>query len=887
MIGRTISHYQVLEKVGEGGMGVVYKARDTRLNRLVALKALPADTAVNPERRARFLQEAQAASALNHPGIVTIHDVLKDDEGDVIVMELIPGRSLDELIPRKGMPLGEALKLAIQMAGALEAAHDAGIVHRDFKPGNVMVGDDGRVRILDFGLAKVSPIAGEEKDGSDTRATEAAPRTRDGQVLGTVSYMSPEQAEGRAVDARSDIFSFGAVLYEMVTGHRPFIGSSSLSTLAAVIKEDPPPLPADVPHDLGKLIEKCLRKDPGRRMRHMDDVRVALEDLKQESDSGTLMRQAPVAVSTRRGRPWGPVGLAAVALVATAAGIAWWATGRSAKSVPPMREIPFTADPGFESHGRFSPDGSTVVYARFPRMGDGGADLQGGSLQVRMLDADGSQLLREGGYSPAYSPDGRWIAFDGRPFGQTEGPLFVIPHIGGRERKVAVTKRLSSADGPTWTADGEWLISDDRDGDDGPFHLALFSVETGERRRLTTPPAGILGDVGPALSPDGRTLAFVRQLAPRASHLLLLSLGPDHQPTGEPRRVAPEVPHPNHPVFMPGGEEILFCSGQFHAATLWRVRTDGTSPATPLGLGGRGALWPDVDPTGTKLLYTKRIWDPNIWRVALDTSGRAAGKPEPLIESSQPDTYFDLSPDGQTIAYASERSGAGEVWLADADGSQHRPLTSMDATAIWNTHPRWSPDGEWIAFDADFEGNRDVFVIPADGGTAKRLTTDPSWDAVLRWSADGRWIYFDSARKGRNGAWRVPRDGGEADVEEAPRGMPDPEGRFRYFDEEADGIGMIRREPVNGGAVETVVEDALWSFIVTRQGLYFTRGTDVLHQDRIVFFDLATQKEEKLVDLRPASYSGWQLSLSPDGRWLYYIQCDRETDDLMLVENFR
>jgi Tol biopolymer transport system component/predicted Ser/Thr protein kinase len=886
MIGRTISHYQVLEKLGEGGMGVVYKAQDTQLNRQVALKALPADTAADPERRARFLQEAQAASALDHPGIVTIHDVLKDDEGDVIVMELIPGRSLDELIPRKGMPLGEALKLAIQMASALEAAHEAGIVHRDFKPGNVMVGDDGRVRILDFGLAKVSPVA--RSEDSETKATEAAPRTRDGQVLGTVSYMSPEQAEGWAVDARSDIFSFGAVLYEMVTGHRPFQGTSTVSTLAAVIKEDPEPLPVDVPHDLGKLIERCLRKDPKRRMRHMDDVRVALEDLKEESDSGTLTRQVPVALSTRRGHPWGQIALAAVALVAAAGGIAWWTSGRSTEPLPPMREIPLTAEPGSEGIARFSPDGSTVVFERHPRMGDGGADFSRGSLEVRMVDAEGSQILREGGYCPVYSPDGRWIAFEGgSQLGQTEVPLFVIPHIGGRERKVAVAKRQFPPESLAWTADGKWLISDDRDGDEDPFHLALFSVETGERHRLTTPPAGTLGDVGPALSPDGRTLAFVRQLAPRASHLLLLSLGPDYRPTSEPRRIAPDVLQPNQPVFMPSGDEILFCSGLFHAASLWRVRTDGSSPAAPLGLGGRGAMWPDVDPTGTKLLYTKHGWDPNIWRVALDPSGRAAGEPEALIQSNQPDTYFDLSPNGQTIAYASERSGAGEVWLADADGSNPRPLTSMDATAIWNTHPRWSPDGEWIAFDADFDGNRDVYVIPVDGGTARRLTTDPSSDSVQRWSADGRWILFGGAREGQSGTWRVPREGGEADVEEAPRGQPDPGGRFRYFYEGTADVGVIRREPMDGGAVETVVEDAFWSFLVTSRGLYFTRGTGLLRQDRILFFDLATRKEEKLLDLRPASYSGWQLSLSPDGRWLHYIQCDREESDLMLVENFR
>jgi len=247
----------------------------------------------------------------------------------------------------------------------------------------------------------------------------------------------------------------------------------------------------------------------------------------------------------------------------------------------------------------------------------------------------------------------------------------------------------------------------------------------------------------------------------------------------------------------------------------------------------------------------------------------------------------DTAADPERRARFVQEAQAASAWLADADGSEHRPLTSMDATAIWDTQPRWSPDGEWVAFDADFEGNRDVYVIPAEGGTPRRLTTDPSVDAVERWSRDGRWIQVRRQEGASGATWRVPRDGGEEGLEEAPRGRPDPEDRFRYFHEEVDDVGMIRRVPVNGGPVETVVDDAFWSFTVTSQGLYFTRGTHPFRQNRILFLDLATGKEEDLLELRSAGYSGWQLSVSPDGRWLYYIQCDREESDLMLVENFR
>ena len=292
MVGRTIQQYQLLEKLGAGGMGEIYKALDTRLNRTVAIKVLPSAKSGDPERRRRFLQEAQAASGLNHPSIITIHDVISDGDTEFMVMEYVQGKTLNDLIPKGGLRVPLLIKYALQMADALSAAHAAGIVHRDLKPANAMVTESGLVKVLDFGLAKLTDRSAMPEAGDDrTRTIGAAPMTVEGSILGTVSYMSPEQAQGKKVDTRSDIFSFGAVLYEMATGVRAFEGESSLSTLSAILRDEAKPMSEvapDVPPQLEDVIQRCLRKMPDDRWQSMKEVQAALSTLKRESDSGSL-----------------------------------------------------------------------------------------------------------------------------------------------------------------------------------------------------------------------------------------------------------------------------------------------------------------------------------------------------------------------------------------------------------------------------------------------------------------------------------------------------------------------------------------------------------------------------------------------------------------------
>jgi len=357
MVGKTVHHYQFLEKLGAGGMGEIWKAQDTRLNRFVAVKILTDASAGDPERRRRFIQEAQAASALNHPNIITIHDIISEGNAEYMVMEYVQGKTLIDLIPKGGLRVPQVLKYAVQMTDALQVAHAAGIIHRDLKPGNVMVTETGLVKVLDFGLAKLtdsSPLS--QTASSPTDATQTinhhAPLTVEGSIIGTVSYMSPEQAQGKRVDSRSDIFSLAVVLYEMVTGTRAFAGESALSTLSAILRDEARPIPEiapDTPPQLEQVIQRCLRKNPDQRFQTMKEVQVALGALKHESDSGMLYR-------TRAGmEPWpkpkrSPMPLmlgagVAVAVLAIAGGGTWWwlhRTSRPAAATEIQNPAPIT-----------------------------------------------------------------------------------------------------------------------------------------------------------------------------------------------------------------------------------------------------------------------------------------------------------------------------------------------------------------------------------------------------------------------------------------------------------------------------------------------------------------------------------------------------------------
>lgn len=473
MLGR----YRVLAKLGEGGMGTVYLARDTELQRDVALKTLPASFTGDAERKRRLLREARAASALNHPNIVSVYDVGRHGEIEFIVMEYIRGRPLDRLIPRTGLKLRETLDYAIQIADALASAHAAGVVHRDLKPANVLITDNCVAKVVDFGLAK------------QVRPTQqTATLTQEGLIVGTVAYMSPEQAEGKPVDARSDIFSFGSLLYEMVTGQRAFQRDTAASTLAAVLREEPKPVKAfaeDVPAQLAQLIERCLRKAPADRFENIIDVKAALERFIQ--GAGTAASSGAAMPRTGRRRFFWALG--AVAFTTAIAAAVFWRMNTS----PPeavLTAVPLTTFPGFENGASFSPDGEQVVFSwckheAAPTWLPEYINIC--NIYVKQIGVEPAFSLTETTakeFSPSWSPDGKWIAFF-RMTSPTRLSLLLIPQRGGRERVLQehdLTKMANMPPGPylAWTPDSRWIVRSTPEP--GAWCLSLVAVDSPERR---------------------------------------------------------------------------------------------------------------------------------------------------------------------------------------------------------------------------------------------------------------------------------------------------------------------------------------------------------------------------------------------------------------------
>ncbi len=879
--GTLFGPYEIEGPLGAGGMGEVYRARDTRLGRHVAVKVLPATFAGDRDRLRRFEQEARAVAALNHPNILAIHDIgTQPDAPPYLVSELLEGESLRQRLQRGPLSARKAIEYGIQIAQGLSAAHDKGIVHRDLKPENLFLTKDGHVKILDFGVAKLPEVAA----GAET--IEAAVETMAGTVLGTIGYMSPEQVRGEPADHRSDVFSLGTVLYEMVTGRRAFTGPTAVETMNAILKDEPRAIPPDaehVPASVQRILDHCLEKEPEQRFQSARDLAFALTVLSDRSSGAhTAIAPSPTARAVRRARWLVPVAGLAITAGAFAAGLTLGAR-RSPREVS-WRVLPLTAYRGLESQPALSPDGNHVAF-----IWDGGVAGRA-NLYVRLVDG-GIPLLLAGDESaksaPTWSPDGKRIVF-------LRGPaIYLIPMLGGTERKLAQLNRipLTGAGGApqlSWSPDGQFIAVHSALKEGEPPGIFLISTEGGEPIRLTSVPTGSF--VGyPAFSPDGIHLAFVGFRSIFNAAIFVLSLNRDGTAQGDPQRLTPDDWSISGLDWL--DEANLVFSGRTGAyPSLWKLSASGGAPAA-LPYGNEWATRPSVARHANRLAFQKSEVDSNVWLLPGPASGLPMTFPgKLLLASTRWDGEAKFSPDGKKIVWTSEQSGTKDVWVADADGSNQVQITNFPGIEVGS--PRWSPDGTRIAFDAYAHGSSDIYIVGTEGGKVRAVTSEPSNEIRPNWSTDGTWIYFGSDRSGRYEIWKAPAGGGPAAQVTRDGGyeaFPSPDGRFLFYCKA--NISKLWKQPIGGGE-ETVVLDEIrtgrWGLV--GDDLFWLAGRVVDRTATISVLHLSTGKREELYRFpkdTPPFATGSAFAVSSDTRSFLISLVDRNDRDLKLVENFR
>jgi len=827
--GIKLGSYEIVSSLGAGGMGEVYRARDESLGREVAIKVLPKELASDPDRLRRFEQEARAAAALNHPNILAVYGFSTTEEhAPYLVTELLQGQTLRERLQQGEIPVRKAVEFALQTARGLAAAHDRGIVHRDLKPENLFLTRDGVVKILDFGLAKLIV----PKVTSKTSVATAS-FTEVGVVLGTAGYMSPEQVRGQVVDHRSDIFSLGAILYEMLSGKRAFEGTTAADTMSAILKEEPAELSASgrsLPPALGRIVDRCLEKEPAERFQSARDLAFNLELLsREETGSG-----AAVAIPARKGRRWGIAALGALALLG-AAGLGFLARGlksRTENSSPAeLRRL--TDFVGMEEFPALSPDGKWVAFTAdvsgrrqiWVRLLAGGTPLQvtqdDADHQYPRWSPDSSSLIY---FSPSQEPDG-------------EGKIWQISALGGTARPL-----VSSLSGGDLSHDGKHIAY--FHSNQGDIELAVADPDGSNSRKLIVLPNEYnYSDV--RWSPDDRQLGFQRGRTFDYDVFYVPAEG------GSLHAITQDGNPLEGFAWLPDGSGVVYSSSRgdtvlyLRTMNLWSVKSGGKN-LRQLTFGETSYISPDLDRHGN-IVATRRQIQFNIWRYPVD------GSPEENVRRGVQITHQtgtvqtpSAGPGDRELVYLSDSGGHGNLWILNLETAQNRQVTFEHDPQLAIGVPVWSPDGKHIAYVKRglTAWNVDLWLMNPDGSDAHKVSDGGGWAC---WSRDSQWLYFS----------------------------PPSQNGFR-----------IDKASPGGGGNLLVRAEGQKPAADSRGKLFFVQSLPALNglsDMEILLADPENGPARRLARISGSRLSSWLLMqpvLSPDGKWLAVLLTDGPTTDI-------
>jgi len=873
--GTRLGPYEILAPLGAGGMGEVYRAKDSRLGREVAVKVLPASFSDDQDRLRRFEQEARAAGVLNHPNLTAVYDVGLQDGAPYVVSELLEGETLRNRLAGGAFTPRRAIGHALQIAQGLAAAHEKGIVHRDLKPENIFVTSDGRVKILDFGLAKLTQP--EKANASQTNLPTVTPGTEAGVVLGTLGYMSPEQVRGKPADARSDIFSFGAILYEMLSGRRAFHADTAADTISAILTRDPADLSETnrrIPEALDRIVRHCLEKSSEARFHSASDIAFDLEAISGTSlvsATGTAPGSLPWSTRARRVLPWLALPLALLGYLAGRSAAPKKAAGARAVQAE-VRKL--TIQPGVESYPSLSPDATAFVYEAGPP-GNSDVYLQraGGHNPINLTkdcDKDDGQ--------PVFSPSGDRIGFRSECNG---GGIFLMGATGENVRRLS-----DFGFNPAWSPD-EKEIAVSTEGIADPYSrtgvadLWAIQVATGQKRAVVRG----FDCAQPNWSPHGDRIACWG-LRANAGQRDIWTVPARGETTTAGVDVTNDAATDWNPFWSPDGRFLYFASDRGGSMNLWKVAIDEKSGRTlsepePVTLPASWSGPLSLSRDGKHMAFEVRTSLPSIERIAFDPVGeRVIGEPTAVFRGSLPILTFEISPDGHSIAFTSS-GRQQDLFLIRSDGTGLRQLTD---DAPKDRGLRWSRDGQRIYFMSDRSGRYDIWAIRPDGSGLVQVTKNagrgPYWPVF---SPDGSVFAFPDGTSSY--LFRLGKAPGEGDVQPI---APLAENRwFEVRDWSPDGKRLSGTGRLSGGGCCDQI--VLYSFAnrkyekLTEPGnnpRFLPDGRRMLYLNKSALW-LIDSVSKKTREILPARNDSWLFGfgLSSDGR-LLYVQRDLQESDI-------